>query len=51
MGKASTARHDGGRRTRIAAQRAAGQRAQRRNRLLLACGPIVAAVKAPQAKI
>jgi thiol-disulfide isomerase/thioredoxin len=44
MGKASGARQDGGRRTRIAAQRAAAHRAQRRNRLLLAGGAIVAVV-------
>jgi hypothetical protein len=50
MGRASTARHDRDRRPRIAAQRAAGQRAQRRNRLL-ACGASVAVVKALQAKI
>jgi hypothetical protein len=37
-------RQDGDRRSRIAAQRAAAQRAQRRNRLLLAGGAIVAVV-------
>jgi thiol-disulfide isomerase/thioredoxin len=44
MGKASAAKQDGDRRTRIAAQRAAGHRAERRNRLLLAGGAIVAVV-------
>ena len=44
MGKASSAKNDGDRRTRIAAQRAAAHRAQRRNRLLLAGGAIVAVV-------
>jgi hypothetical protein len=44
MGKASGAKQDGDRRTRIAAQRAADQRAQTRNRLLLAGGAIVAVV-------
>jgi thiol-disulfide isomerase/thioredoxin len=44
MGKASTAKQDGGRRARIAAQRAADQRAHRRNRLLVAGGAIVAVV-------
>jgi hypothetical protein len=44
MGKASTAKQDGDRRSRIAAQRAADQRSQRRNRLLLAGGAIVAVV-------
>ena len=42
--KASTGKQDGDRRTRIAAQRAADQRAERRNRLLLACGAIAAVV-------
>jgi hypothetical protein len=44
MGKASSAKPGGDRRTRIAAQRAAAQRAQRRNRLLIAGGAIVAVV-------
>jgi hypothetical protein len=44
MGKARAAKRDGDRRARIAAQRAADQRAQRRNRLLLAGGAIVAVV-------
>ncbi|HEX3512764.1 MAG TPA: DUF929 family protein [Trebonia sp.] len=44
MGKSSPAGQDGDRRARIAAQRAAGQRAQRRNRLLLAGGAIVVVV-------
>jgi Domain of unknown function (DUF929) len=44
MGKASAAKQDGDRRTRIAVQRAAEQRASRRNRLLLAGGAIVAVV-------
>jgi hypothetical protein len=44
MGKASGAKHDGDRRTRIAAQRAAEQRAHRRNRLLLAGGAVVVVV-------
>ena len=44
MGKASAAKQDGDRRTRIAAQRAAEHRAGRRNRLLLAGGAIVAVV-------
>jgi hypothetical protein len=44
MGKASTAKQGGDRRTRIASQRAAEQRSQRRNRLLLAGGAIVAVV-------
>jgi hypothetical protein len=44
MGKASAAKQDGDRRSRIAAQRAAGQRGQRRNRLLLAGGAIVVVV-------
>jgi len=44
MGKASAARQDGDRRSRIAAQRAAEQRSQRRSRLLLAGGAIAAVV-------
>ncbi len=44
MGKASTAKRDGDRRTRIAAQRAAEQQKQRRGRLLLAGGAIVVVV-------
>ena|ERR1700761_8626428 len=44
MGKSSAAKQDGDRRGRIAAQRAAHQRAQRRNRLLIAGGAIVAVV-------
>jgi hypothetical protein len=44
MEKAGTAKQDGGRRTRIAAQRAASQRAQRLNRLLLAGGAVVVVV-------
>jgi hypothetical protein len=44
MGKASGAKQGGDRRARIAAQRAAVQRTQRRNRLLLAGGAIVAVV-------
>ena len=44
MGKASSAKQDGDRRSRIAAQRAADQRAHRRNRLLLASGAIAAVV-------
>ena len=40
MGKASTAKRDGDRRARIAAQRAALRRAQKRNRLLLAGGAV-----------
>jgi hypothetical protein len=44
MGKASAAKQDGDRRTRIAAQRAAEHRAHQRNRLLLAGGAIVAVV-------
>jgi hypothetical protein len=44
MGKASGAKQDGDRRSRIAAQRAADQRTHRRNRLLLASGAIVAVV-------
>jgi Domain of unknown function (DUF929) len=44
MGKASSARQDGDRRTRIAAQRATEQHAQRRNRLLLAGGAIAVVV-------
>jgi Domain of unknown function (DUF929) len=44
MGKASTAKRDEDRRTRIAAQRAAEQRRQRRNRLMLAGGAIVVVV-------
>jgi hypothetical protein len=44
MGKSSPAGQDGDRRARIAAQRAAGQRVQRRNRLLLAGGAIVVVV-------
>jgi hypothetical protein len=44
MGKASTAKQDGDRRARIAAQRAAEQAALRRNRLLFAGGAIVVVV-------
>ncbi|HEY1670838.1 MAG TPA: DUF929 family protein [Trebonia sp.] len=44
MGKSSAAKQDGDRRGRIAAQRAAHQRAQRRNRLLIASGAIVVVV-------
>jgi Domain of unknown function (DUF929) len=44
MGKASAAKQDGDRRSRIAAQRAAEHRVQRRNRLLLAGGAIVVVV-------
>jgi hypothetical protein len=44
MGRASTAKQDGDRRTRIAAQRAAAQRAQRMTRLLIAGGAIVVVV-------
>jgi Domain of unknown function (DUF929) len=44
MGKASAAKQDGDRRSRIAAQRAAEQHTQRRNRLLLAGGAIVVVV-------
>ena len=44
MGKASSAKQDGDRRSRIAAQRSADQRTRRRNRLLLASGAIVAVV-------
>ena len=44
MGKSSAAKQDGDRRGRIAAQRAAHQRTQRRNRLLIAGGAIVAVV-------
>jgi hypothetical protein len=44
MGKARAAKQAGDRRARIAAQRAAQQRAQRRNRLLLAGGAVVAVV-------
>jgi hypothetical protein len=44
MGKASTAKRDGDRRARIAAQRAAERQAQKRNQLLLACGAIVAVI-------
>jgi hypothetical protein len=44
MGKADTAMHDGDRRERIAAQRAAQRRASQRNRLLLAGGAIVVVV-------
>src|SRR6185437_5206871 len=44
MGKASAAKQDGDRRSRIAAQRAAEQRSRRRSRLLLAGGAIVAVV-------
>ena len=44
MEKAGTAKQDGDRRTRIAAQRAADQRAQRLNRLLLAGGAVVVVV-------
>jgi hypothetical protein len=44
MGKSSAAKQDGDRRGRIAAQRAAHQRTQRRNRLLIAGGATVAVV-------
>ena len=44
MGKAGTAKRDGGRRQRVAAQRAAAKRAQVRRRILLASGSIVAVV-------
>jgi thiol-disulfide isomerase/thioredoxin len=44
MGRASTAKQDGDRRSRIAAQRAAAQRAQRLTRLLIAGGAIVVVV-------
>ena len=44
MGKASSAKQDGDRRSRIAAQRSADQRTRRRNRLLLASGAIVVVV-------
>ena len=44
MGKASAAKHDGDRRSRIAAQRAAEHRTQRRNRLLIAGGANVVVV-------
>jgi thiol-disulfide isomerase/thioredoxin len=44
MGRASTAKQDGDRRARIAAQRAAAQRAQRMTRLLIAGGAIVVVV-------
>jgi hypothetical protein len=44
MGRASSAKHDSGRRERIAAQRAATHRARVRNRLLLAGGAIVVVV-------
>ena len=44
MGKSSAANQDGDRRGRIAAGRAAHQRAQRRNRLLLAGGAIAVVV-------
>jgi thiol-disulfide isomerase/thioredoxin len=44
MGRASTAKQDGDRRSRIAAQRAAAQRAQRVTRLLIAGGAIVVVV-------
>ncbi|HSZ41004.1 MAG TPA: DUF929 family protein [Trebonia sp.] len=44
MGRASMAKQDGDRRTRIAAQRAAAQRAQRLTRLLIAGGAIVVVV-------
>jgi hypothetical protein len=46
MGKASSAKQDGDRRSRIAAQRSADQRTRRRNRLLLASGAIVVVVAA-----
>ena len=44
MGKASNAKQDGDRRSRIAAQRAAQRTALRRNRLLLAGGAVVVVV-------
>jgi thiol-disulfide isomerase/thioredoxin len=44
MGRASAGKHDQDRRARIAAQRAAAQRAQTRNRLLIAGGAVVAVV-------
>lgn len=44
MGKASTAKRDGDRRARIAAQRHAEQRAKQRSRLLLAGGAVVVVV-------
>ena len=44
MGKASSAKQEGDRRSRIAAQRSADQRTRRRNRLLLASGAIVVVV-------
>ncbi len=44
MGNASRAKHDAGRRQRIAAQRAAARRAQVRTRVLLAAGGIVAVI-------
>src|ERR1700728_2117569 len=44
MGKSSSAKQDGDRRGRIAAQRAAHQRAQTRNRLLIAGGAVVVVV-------
>jgi hypothetical protein len=44
MGRASRTKYDIDRRQKIAAQRAAAQRAQTRNRLLLASGAIIAVV-------
>jgi Domain of unknown function (DUF929) len=44
MGRASAGKHDQDRRARIAAQRAATQRARARNRMLIAGGAIVAVV-------
>ena len=44
MGKVSSAKQEGDRRSRIAAQRSADHRARRRNRLLLASGAIVVVV-------